>query len=165
MQSSQHTYDRHDLVVKKEGWANVLFGLPGLALFTICLFFGIGTKNYFKEHTWATIFSILAIGTAAYFLIRNGFDNRIKLVISKDGIWTVKQGLINWSDIQYYYFEERSDGESTASSLKIKLVNIDRTIDINTSMLNTNEEEIEKAITCNSGDFNIIQLLKEIRVY
>ena len=80
------------------------------------------------------------------------------MVINKYGIWVFQKGLLAWSNIQYYYFEEVIGEGANASLLKIKLLDRTNEVKIDISFFNTSEQDIEAAIEQNSGDFNIIAL-------
>jgi len=159
MKSPKLTNDENEIVLKKEGWTNLIFGLLAIAFITMTLFFGAGTKLFFKENFLISVFTVFIIITAAYFLIRNGLDRRIKMVVNEYGIWTISKGLLEWSNIQYYYFEEiNRDGTDITSILKIKLQNQSKNVKIDISNFNTSVQHIETAIKLNSGNFNIIGL-------
>ena len=80
------------------------------------------------------------------------------MVINKEGIWTPKKGLLVWSNVQYYYFEEIQTDNATVSLLKIKLLKPSKEVKIDISFFNKSERDIEVAIKDNSGDYNIIAL-------
>ena len=158
MQPPRLTYDKGELIIRKEAWINLILGFPAIALFAISLFFHKETRPFFREHPIVTIAAVLIILAALYFLVRNSLDRRIKMVINKMGVWTVQKGLLAWSNIQYYYFEEVRSDNATATLLKVKLVEPDKEIKIDISFFNVSERDIDRAIATNSGDLKIIAL-------
>jgi len=127
-------------------------------LLAIALFFGKETKPFFKENPFVTVVAVIIILVAIYFLVRYSLDRRIKMVINKEGIWTPKKGLLVWSNVQYYYFEEIQTDNATVSLLKIKLLKPSKEVKIDIAFFNKSERDIEDAIKDNSGDYNIIAL-------
>ena len=158
MQSPRLTYDINEIIIKKEAWINLILGFPAISLFAIFLFFHQETKPFFRENIFATVAAVIVVLIALYFLVRNSLDSRIKMVINKYGIWVFQKGLLAWSNIQYYYFEEVIGEGANASLLKIKLLDRTNEVKIDISFFNTSEQDIEAAIEQNSGDFNIIAL-------
>jgi len=158
MQPPKLTHDNNELVIQKEVWINLILGVPAISLFAICLFSNKSTKRFFKENQIATIAVILIILAALFYLIRRSLDSRVKMVINKEGIWTSSKGLLLWSNIQYYYFDEIKSDYDTAFLLKIRLNQPDKEIIVDISFFNTCEKEIANAIANNSGDYNIIAL-------
>jgi len=160
MQSPKLTYDKNELVIRKEAWINLILGFPAISLLTIGLFFHKETKPFFIENPLVTLASIVIIIAALYFLVHNSLDRRIKMAINKEGIWIAKKGLLSWSNLQYYYFEEITSDYDTTSLLKIKLLEPAKEVKVDISFFNTSEQEIEQAIERNSGEYKIIALKK-----
>src|SRR5215211_5979647 len=150
MQLPKLTNDCKELVIKKEAWINLILGFPGIALLAIALFFGKETKPFFKENPFVTVVAVIIILVAIYFLFRYSLDRRIKMVINKEGIWTPKKGLLVWSNVQYYYFEEIQTDNATVSLLKIKLLKPSKEVKIDIAFFNKSERDIEVAIKDNS---------------
>lgn len=80
------------------------------------------------------------------------------MVINKEGIWTPKKGLLEWSNIQYYYFEELISDNDTIYLLKIKLLEPPKEVKMDISFFNKSQQDIDTAIAHNSGNYNIIAL-------
>jgi len=160
MQPPKLTYDKNELVLRKEAWINLILGFPAISLFAISLFFHEETKPFFRTNPLATVAAILIILAALYFLVSKSLDRRIKMAINKDGIWTAQSGLLAWNNIQYYYIEEIASDYDTTWLLKIKLLEPVKEIKVNISLFKISEQEIEQAIDRNSGDYKII-VLKE----
>lgn len=158
MQQPRLSYDKNELLIRKEAWINLIFGFPAISLFAIGLLFHKETRPFFRENPIVTVVAVLIVLVALYFLVRNSLDKRIKMVVNQEGIWTAQEGLLVWSNIQYYYFEEIQSDNVTTWLLKIKLIEPTKEVAVDTSHFNTSQQDIETAIERNSGNYNIIAL-------
>ena len=158
MQPPKLTKHSDDLVIKKEAWINLILGFPALSLLAIALFFGKATRPFFRENSLLSIAVLLIILAALYFWVRNSLDKRIKMVINKEGIWAHNKGLLVWSNIHYYYFEEVRSDYDTVTLLKVKLLKPDKEVKIDISFFNVSERDIDVAIENNSGSPKTIAL-------
>ena len=81
-------------------------------------------------------------------------DTGTKLIINKNGIWSRKFGLVVWENIFNYQFEKRI-GKTVTYNLKLDTQNHGKLIVWDITYLNTDFQEIEKAIEVYLRDYNI----------
>lgn len=105
---------------------------------------------------------VLMLFFFGYFCYKYFFDNKIKLVIDKQGIWTAKHGQIAWQSIWYIYQREIR-GKYTEQRLIIRLGEDGEEIKLNTTNYNKTADEIMEVIKSYSQKFNIQILDKEIQ--
>ena len=96
-----------------------------------------------------------------FFFYKYFFDNKIKLIIDKEGIWTPEYEKVKWQSVWYIYQKE-TRGKFAEQILIIKLNEDDRELKISTSYLDKTAEDIITAIKEYSKKFNIQFLDKEI---
>ncbi len=78
---------------------------------------------FYPNFSWNSLAILLLLLTLTFTLIFNLFDNRIKLKISDEGIWTKKYDTIFWKNIWYVSTSEPEGLYGKAISLTIKLKN------------------------------------------
>jgi hypothetical protein len=76
---------------------------------------------FYPNFSWYSLAILLLLLTLIFILIFNLSDNRIKLKISDEGIWTKKYNTIFWKDIWYVSTDEPAGLYGKAISLTIKL--------------------------------------------
>jgi hypothetical protein len=133
--------NNNELVVKREAWFYLIYGLPMLAIAAILVFFG-DDSAFFTKNLTATIIVLLVFIAAGFFLVRYSMDSRIKLLINSEGIWTPKHGLLGWSNIQHYFFEKIVTDDGTIFLMKIQLMGYPKEVEIDISLFNTNVQAI-----------------------
>jgi hypothetical protein len=153
-------YKSGDLIVRTEKWTDLIIGLPFLAIAAVGLFFDAGTRHFLRSNLWIAVFAAIAFLIAAFLLIRSGMDKRLKLVVSKEGIWTPAKGLLQWKDIEYYDIKEIYEDIESADQLKIKLLGQSKELTINLKHLDKSMGDIRRAIIYNADGFNIDSLKK-----
>lgn len=93
----------------------------------------------YSSFSWSDFWLVLSLISIITFLIFNLSDNRIKLKISDEGIWTKKYNIVLWKDIWYVSTSEAGGSYGKALSLKIKLrssVNGETEKELNVGMSN-----------------------------
>jgi hypothetical protein len=78
---------------------------------------------FYPNFSWYSLSVLLLLLTLIFILIFNLSDNRIKLKISDEGIWTKKYKVIPWEDIWYVSTSEPKGAYGKTISLTIKLKN------------------------------------------
>lgn len=78
---------------------------------------------FYPNFSWNSLALLLLLLTLTFILMFNLLDNKIKLVISDEGIWTKKYKVISWKDIWYVSTEGSKALDGNAISLRIKLKN------------------------------------------
>ena len=117
-------------------------------------------------HTHFTIvqyfFLLVFLAMFVYPLIKLT-DNKVKVRIDKEGIWTKKQGTIPWTSIWYVYSTERTERAMTATNLKIKLKESPenpegKEIRIPLSALDKDLDEVRKTLNYFTQSYGIYDL-------
>jgi len=78
---------------------------------------------FHPNFSWYSLAILLLLLILIFILIFNLSDNKIKLKISDEGIWTKKYKVISWRDIWYVSIDEPKGLYGKAISLTIKLKN------------------------------------------
>ena len=95
-----------------------------------------------------------------FFCYQYFFDNKTKLIINNEGIWTPKYGLIKWQSVWYIYQKEIK-GKFNEQRLIIKLNEDDKEIKLETTFFDKSADEIIEALKGYSKRFKIQFLDKE----
>lgn len=91
-----------------------------------------------KAHEIAGFAVFVALAVGSWLQLLNNIG--IKIKIDPEGIWTKKSSTISWSDMQFYYIDERSDrgiairelvfqSLSTGKQYKVLISSLDRPAD------------------------------------
>jgi hypothetical protein len=115
-----------------------------------------------KNHVGLTIVLIFLIFSFGFCSYKYFLDTREKLIISREGVWTPKYGLLQWQSLEHIYLKEIK-GKITEQKLLIKLYEKDKEIRLDITYLDRTEEDIINALKTYSQEYNIQFLPKEIQ--
>lgn len=130
------------------------FIIPSQRQGTIDYFFGDWT--FAKLPGFLTLFGIMGL-CLFYYL-----DNRVKLRVDKNGIWTKKHKNTSWDDIWYFSSTISRMREGDIYYLKLRLNDTDDRLDkelkIRYSRLNKNFRDVREIITYYAAKYNILDM-------
>ena len=78
------------------------------------------------------LISFLSLLTVYFWF--NILDKRVKLTITKKGVWSRKYGLTTWDSIEAYHFEKR-EGKTIPSILWIETTTIGNSMKLDITLL------------------------------
>jgi hypothetical protein len=120
-------------------------------------------NDYAKNPLGLTLAMIFFLSMVFYSLYKYLFDNKIKLTIDMDGLWSSQFGLIKWESVWYIYHLEIQDRNSKDHRIIIKLNEDDKELKIDPSYLDKTPEHIVEALKYYSKSYKVIFLDKEIQ--
>lgn len=93
---------------------------------------------------------VIVLGLLVYLII-NLLDNKLRMIISEEGIWTKKYNTIPWADIWYFHTTEHKEKMGVKfETLVLKLKDIEsqegRKLKIRLSMLDISINTLHKAL-------------------
>lgn len=148
------THDVNELVARHTGKyfriLAIFFSIP-LIVFA---FRYSSTVEWFKQNPGGCVFLLSFLLLASTYFWYTSFDKRIKLVINRSGIWSVKYQQLAWDNVDAFYFQ-RVSGGSTDYFLWIDTKVIGESIKMDISWLDKDVTEIEEAISKNGKDYSI----------
>jgi hypothetical protein len=115
-----------------------------------------------KSPIGLSLFLLFLLFLFGFFCYKYFFDNKTKLIINKEGIWTSKYGQTEWQSVWYIYQKEIR-GKYTEQKLIVKLNKDDKEIKLDTTYFDKSPDEIIDALKEYSKKFNIQFLDKEIQ--
>lgn len=100
------------------------------------------------------VFVALAVGSWLQLLNNIG----IKIKIDPEGIWTKKSSTISWSDMQFYYIDERSDRGIAIRELVFQSLSTGKQYKVLISSLDRPADEVLSVLELYADKHKIIQL-------
>jgi hypothetical protein len=147
----------------------VLSSFPCIGILIRCLQDPRKASLEFSESpVFLSLVVLFFCGLAAYFWVRF-FDRKYKLIIDRNGIWSVETGLIPWEDIVYLFFthtekrwgsRERAEFPTTLE-LNISLHSTIPVCIIDITALDKSEEQILEALQIHAKKYPI-QFLEKV---
>lgn len=106
---------------------------PAIIFLAITIYMLVGpyekTRVLFESVNFGSIVFTLVIVGGLVFSLYHYFDKRIKLVINKNGVWSLKNGQINWDQVWYFHIQI-SDDRYKSETLCVKQKDTDTEIKI-----------------------------------
>lgn len=119
--------------------------------------------KFYPVFSWSGFGILCVITSIIFFIVFNLLDNKIKLKISEEGIWSRKYQLIPWKDIWYITTDESKSTHGKGFSLTIKLKKneeeeTERELNIPLAELNYNKKKLQTVMNFFCKKYGIINL-------
>ena len=148
------THDANELVARHTGNVFRILAILFSITLTVFAFRYSSTVEWFKQNPDGCVFLLSFLFLSSTYSWYTSFDKRIRLVINKSGIWSMKFQQLAWDSIDAFYFQ-RVSGRSSDYFLWIDTKVIGESVKMDISWLDKDVTEIAEAISKNSKDYSI----------
>jgi hypothetical protein len=141
-----------DFIARQNAWILKVYAVLFIPLALVNLYYL--PEAIEKQLFWPIVLAIFFSASTIYlwFLV---LDRRVKLIITKEGIWSKKYKLLPWETVVGYFFERRRGGKILSTFLFIDTTVGGEPLKIETTYLDKPPQEISDAIQRNSTGYKI----------
>lgn len=145
MQSFNSISETEGLVARQNGKGLIILALFPLVGLIVIFSNPRDLIKWYNNFAFGAIFLISFLSLLTVYFWFNILDKRVKLTITKKGIWSRKYGLTTWDSIEAYHFEKRK-GKTITYILWIETTTIGNSMKLDITLLDKGFDEIDEAM-------------------